>query len=118
MTTGLGCQYCGLGSVPLDHSIQDCIDRVTKGGPMKRVNQEKLVEEWKDVPEGTDVIVTKDLGEQVRTKTRSLPWLLGGSSRGPGHTAVIMVEGISGCYLLERIKKVSTIIEEAPGCSK
>jgi len=88
-----------------------------KGGPMKRVNQAKLVEEWKDVPEGTDVIVTKDLGEQFRTKTRSLPWLLGSSSRGPGHTAVIMVEGISGGYSLERVKKVSDIIEEVPGCS-
>ena len=84
---------------------------------MKRINQAKLVEEWKDVPEGTPVIVTKDDKSEFPTKTRSAPWLLGGSSRGPGHTAVIMVEGISGCYSLERVKKVSDMVEEAPGCS-
>ena len=67
--------------------------------------QLRLIEEWKDVPEGTPVVVTKDLGEQFHTKTRSIPWMLGASCRGPGHTAVIMVEGITGGYLLERIRK-------------
>jgi hypothetical protein len=70
------------------------------------VVQTRLVEAWKDVAEGTDVVVTKDRGEQFQTKTRSAPWLLG------GHTAVIMVEGISGCYSLERIRKS----EPAPKC--
>jgi hypothetical protein len=63
-----------------------------------------LVEKWKDIPEGTPVIVTKDFGEQFHTKTRSAPWLLGSSSRDPGHTAVIMVEGISGGYGLWRVR--------------
>lgn len=70
-----------------------------------KVAELRLMEQWKDVPIGTEVIVTKDLGEKVHTKTRSAPWLLGTSSRGPGHTAVIMLEGISGCYSLERVKK-------------
>ena len=69
-----------------------------------KVAQVRLIEAWKDVPIGTEVIVTKDLGEKFHTKTRSAPWLLGGSSRGPGHTAVIMVEGISGCCSLERVQ--------------
>ena len=67
--------------------------------------QLRLVEEWKDVPEGTSVVVTKDLEEKFQTKTRSIPWMLGESSRDPGHTAVILVNGISGGYMLERIKK-------------
>lgn len=67
----------------------------------KRQDQQKLVDAWKDVPEGTDVIVTKDRGEQVATKTRSIPFLLG------GHTACIMLDGISGCYSLERVRKTA-----------
>lgn len=68
-----------------------------------------LVEEWKSVPEGTPVIVTKDDGTEVKTKTRSIPWMLGASSRDPGHTAVIMVEGISGGYGLWRVRLDSQI---------
>lgn len=61
--------------------------------------QAALVEAWKGTPEGTDVVVTKDDRTELRTKTRSIPWLLG------GHTAVIMVEGIAGGYALERLRK-------------
>ncbi len=75
--------------------------------PRKPTKQLRLIEEWKDVPMGTPVIVTKDFGEQFETKTRSEPWMLGASSQGPGHTAVIKVEGITGCYLLERVRRVS-----------
>lgn len=64
-----------------------------------------LLEKWKDVPEGTPVIVTKDDGSEFHTKTRSCPWMLGASSRDPGHTAVILVEGISGGYGLWRVRK-------------
>lgn len=78
-----------------------------------KVAEVRLMEQWKDVPIGTEVIVTKDLGEQVHTKTRSAPWLLGADSRdlsdpthNPGHTAVMLFEGISGCYHLARVKKV------------
>lgn len=62
-------------------------------------NQLKLVAGWnKKYPEGTEVIVKKDNGAEIKTKTRSEAWLLG------GHTAVILLEGISGCYALERIR--------------
>lgn len=49
---------------------------------------------------GRDVTVLMDSGEKKTTKTRSEAWLMG------GHTAVIMLEGISGCYALERVLPV------------
>lgn len=49
-------------------------------------------------PVGTAVIVTRDMGEEQPTKTRSTAYVLS------GHTAVIFVDGISGCYLLERVR--------------
>jgi hypothetical protein len=49
------------------------------------------------LPVGTPVVVTKDDGSQIHTKTRSTPWQL-------GHGAwVVSVEGISGGYDLSRI---------------
>ncbi len=51
-------------------------------------------------PIGTEVLVKKDSGENVITKTRSEAQVLS------GHTAVIWLEGISGCYLLDRVSKV------------
>lgn len=49
-------------------------------------------------PVGTEVIVNMDSGEQRRTKTRSKASVLS------GHSAVIWLEGISGCYLLDRVR--------------
>lgn len=46
---------------------------------------------------GTDVTVRKDRGELVTTKTTSGAYVLG------GHSAVIDLEGFSGCYLLDRV---------------
>lgn len=58
-----------------------------------------IVEAWNSqYPVGTAVVVTKDLGEQVRTKTRSAAQYL------PSRTPVIWLDGITGCYLLERVK--------------
>lgn len=80
--------------------------RITK----KVQAQLDLVEKWKDVPEGTPV--TLDDGSKWDTKTRSIPWMLGADNRdaddpthSPGHTAVILLEGRTGGYLLERVKK-------------
>lgn len=68
---------------------------------MKRPNLEKLqaqCDAWnRQHAIGTEVDVRKDLGDVVRTKTRSAAQVLS------GHTAVIWLEGISGCYLLERV---------------
>jgi hypothetical protein len=59
----------------------------------------KMVQDWETVPVGSEVIVTKDDGSEVRTKTRSGPELMG------GHSAVIWLEGVSGCYHLKRVRK-------------
>ncbi|OEU74058.1 MAG: hypothetical protein BA864_06925 [Desulfuromonadales bacterium C00003093] len=57
------------------------------------------VEAWNSQnPVGTAVVVTKDFGEQVPTKTRSMAQYL------PSGTPVIWLDGITGCYLLERVK--------------
>lgn len=59
----------------------------------------KAAREWNEVhPVGTPVTVTKDRGEKVETTTRSEAWVMG------GHTAVVLLEGISGGYLLSRVK--------------
>lgn len=66
-----------------------------------RADQSKLVEDWNAKhAEGTAVTVAKDDGRIQRTVTLSEAWLLG------GHTAVIKLHGISGCYSLERVKPV------------
>ncbi|MCA1907904.1 MAG: hypothetical protein LDL39_06045 [Magnetospirillum sp.] len=57
------------------------------------------VENWnRKHPVGTTVVVTKDLGEQVEAVTTSLAYVMG------GHSAVIHVSGISGCYRLDRVQ--------------
>jgi len=62
-------------------------------------DQNALVVLWNhNHPVGTEVIRKDDLGKDHKTRTRSEAWVLG------GHTAVIMVEGISGGYLLNRIR--------------
>lgn len=50
-------------------------------------------------PMGSDVIVTKDSGEEVRTKTRGEAYVC--ESGYP----VIFLEGISGYYLLDRVRR-------------
>ena len=41
-------------------------------------------------------------GEGVATKTRSEAWVLS------GHTAVVMVEGVSGCVALEAVRPLGS----------
>lgn len=63
--------------------------------------QQKLTDAWNaKYSVGTEVFVRRDNGEEQATRTRSKAWLLG------GHTAVVMVDGISGCYLLKRCRAV------------
>lgn len=52
-------------------------------------------------PVGTEVAVKRDSGESQITKTRSRAEVLS------GHSAVIWLEGISGCYLLDRVSAVT-----------
>jgi len=49
------------------------------------------------VPVGSSVVVTLDRGEKRITNTRSAAQVLS------GHSAVIWLDGVSGCYLLDRI---------------
>ncbi|WP_051182948.1 hypothetical protein [Desulfocurvibacter africanus] len=51
-------------------------------------------------PVGTAVTALRDNGGTVQTRTRSEAQLLS------GHTAVIWLEGISGCYALERVTAI------------
>ncbi len=50
---------------------------------------------------GTAVRVVKDFGGAVDTVTLSKAYPLG------GHTPVVFVKGISGCYVLSRCKPIS-----------
>jgi hypothetical protein len=54
-------------------------------------------------PVGQFVTVRKDNGEGVITRTRAAAEVLS------GHSAVIWLEGISGCYLLDRIVPMTGI---------
>lgn len=63
--------------------------------------QYERVAQWNArYPVGTAVTVERDNGACERTATRSEAWMLS------GHTAVVMVDGIAGCYLLSRITPV------------
>lgn len=67
----------------------------------RKPNQQKAVDSWNaKYSIGTTVDLTKDNGEIVRTRTRSDAEVLS------GHTAVIWLEGITGCYCLNRIRAV------------
>ena len=50
-------------------------------------------------PVGCAVYVLRDNGEILETVTRSVAEVLS------GHTAVIWVRGITGCYALERVTR-------------
>ncbi|MBP2230784.1 hypothetical protein J2847_004093 [Azospirillum agricola] len=57
------------------------------------------VEAWNaDHPIGSPVVVRLDTGETRHTITRSSAYVLS------GHSAVIFLDGIRGCYLLDRVR--------------
>ena len=57
-----------------------------------------MVDRWNaEVAEGDPVTVTLDDGRTFDSVTRSPAWLLG------GHTPVVQITGIAGCYLLSRV---------------
>jgi hypothetical protein len=71
---------------------------------MNRPNPDKLqaqVDAWNAVNAiGTEVTCVKDDFSVVQTKTRSAAEVLS------GHTAVIWLEDIRGCYDLKRVKAI------------
>lgn len=68
---------------------------------------QKQCDAWnKKYPVGTPVVLLKDGGENISTVTRSQAEILS------GHSAVIWLEGVSGCYLLERVTPDHRQIQE------
>lgn len=60
---------------------------------------QKAVDDWNNAyPVGTPVRLTRDNGNVVITRTRSEAEVLS------GHTAVIWLEGVSGCYCLDKVE--------------
>jgi len=63
---------------------------------------QRQVDKWNErYPVGQAVTVRLDNGKAIPTKTTSPAELLS------GHSAVIWLEGISGCYLLSRVTPVA-----------
>jgi len=74
----------------------------TKGAVRSPAGTQRDCDEWNSkYPIGTKVIVTLDLGEKVHSVTQSKAEIL------EGHTAVIWLAGIRGCYLLSRVEAVN-----------
>lgn len=71
---------------------------------MKRSNLaqlQKQCDDWNAANAvGCDVILRKDSGEDFQTKTRSEAEILS------GHSAVIWLDNVRGCYQLDRVKPV------------
>jgi hypothetical protein len=64
----------------------------------QRPDLQKAVDRWnRTYAIGTPVVVKKDSLEGVRGKTTSEAYVLG------GHSAVIHIDTIRGCYALERV---------------
>lgn len=76
---------------------------------MKRPNPAKLqaaCDRWNaEHPVGAAVVVRLDSGEERQTVTRSTAQVLS------GHSAVIWLEGVSGCYLLDRVRPMKRLTE-------
>lgn len=51
---------------------------------------------------GIDVTYRNDLGELIATKTRTHAYVL------EGHSAVIWLEGVSGCVRLDRVSPLTS----------
>ena len=75
---------------------------------MKRNDRdEDIVNCWNaGNPPGTPVVVRKDDGSLFRTTTRSAALVLG------GHTPVVMLDGIAGCYLLSRVTPANLVHDD------
>lgn len=70
---------------------------------MKANQMRANIKKANEIKDGMEVIVTLDDSTEFRTKTRSDPWEL-------GHGAwVVLLDGIAGGYLLNRVKIVEAI---------
>lgn len=65
---------------------------------IKRAKLQKQCDEWNsNHPIGTHVILSRENGEIIHTRTRSTAQIVG------GHSAVIWTEATPGCCLLDRV---------------
>ncbi|GAB63083.1 MAG: hypothetical protein DWB56_06820 [Candidatus Jettenia sp.] len=68
----------------------------------KQKSPQKIIDDWnRNNPLGTVVDLILDNGKVKRTKTRSMAELLS------GYRPVIWLDGVTGCYALERVKAIS-----------
>jgi hypothetical protein len=72
----------------------------TNRRPPSAAKLQREVSAWTH-PVGTPVVYVRDDGTALPTKTRTAAQILG------GHSAVIWLEDVSGCVLLERVKPVA-----------
>jgi hypothetical protein len=81
-------------------SMTDSEDRMAIRTPDKSQLEKQCADFNRQCPIGTEVHLVDDFGKVSHTRTRSIAWVIG------DHTAVVNVEGISGCYDLDRITPV------------
>jgi len=78
-----------------------------KSAKTRQRNALRAVEQWNAlIPVGSLVTVEMGSGEIRATTTRSPALMLGAepSRNYPGDTAAIFLDGISGCYALNRVR--------------
>jgi hypothetical protein len=69
-----------------------------------KMNPEAAVQAWNRCNRvGDHVEVTLDDGTTKQTETRSQAWVMG------GHSAMVMLEGVSGAYALHRVRPVNPV---------
>lgn len=73
-----------------------------KAKRMQGFRLDRLVEEWNAAcPVDTAVEVTLDDGKIMKSRTTTPAWVMG------GHSAMVTVDGISGGYMLSRVRKAA-----------
>ncbi|MCX7071185.1 MAG: hypothetical protein NTW01_09355 [Gammaproteobacteria bacterium] len=77
----------------------EAAERESRRRQAARLSPSVQVDSWNaEHPVGTPVYVRLDNGTEMETTTRSKAQVLS------GHSAVIWLEGITGCYLLDRCR--------------
>lgn len=94
------CRTCDFVNAVIRIRCRNCGKAAPTRDPAPRkLDGAKLVADWnRQNPIGIKVAMTKDDGSVHLTTTRSQAELLS------GHTPVIWLDGVRGCYLLDRVK--------------
>ncbi|HEX2886799.1 hypothetical protein [Vineibacter terrae] len=87
--------------------------RRTKRQRATAASLQRTVDRWNaQHPVSTAVIVRRDSGELQLTSTRSAAWVMS------GHSAVILLNGISGCYHLDRVTPANLARIDGPDAAR